>query len=187
MSTWYARNPASDAEWKAHDPTSIGSPPATFATWNPSDKSAAWTLSEGNLRAAVSSSPGATGVRGTLSHTSGKYYWEFSQTTGASFIGVASLDQIFADSYSTAETAGWYQPAGFGWVWGNNGWLDFNGPTIATGIWGGIAIDLGAGLFWFRSSSTSRPTGPGRKTTPIAGTRRRTLTRSCERTGLLSR
>src|SRR3990167_8030868 len=49
-------------------------------TWNPSDKSAGFTLSEGNLRAAATGG-GNIGVRATQAQTTGKYYYEATAVT----------------------------------------------------------------------------------------------------------
>ena len=53
----------------------------SYATWNPSDKAANTTLSNGNLSAATSSSNG--GVRSTVSKSSGKWYVEIKKTVPA--------------------------------------------------------------------------------------------------------
>lgn len=50
----------------------------SYATWNPSDKSAAITLSNGNLSAATSTA--SRGVRSTVSESSGKWYVEIKKT-----------------------------------------------------------------------------------------------------------
>lgn len=52
----------------------------TYATWNPADKGALTTLSNGNLTAAFSA---ANGIRATLHKTSGSWYFEV--TTGSVF------------------------------------------------------------------------------------------------------
>src|SRR3990167_7013314 len=68
---------------------------ATYATWNPSDKSANTTLSNGDLTAthAVVGS-GYNGVRSTINKTTGKWYWEYSGFTiggdNAIFVGLGT-------------------------------------------------------------------------------------------------
>lgn len=57
-------------------------------TWNPSDKSAGMTLSNGNLTA--TGGIGGNGVRAVHCLRSGKYYWEYTATTwtGSSACGL---------------------------------------------------------------------------------------------------
>src|SRR5262245_53474608 len=59
----------------ASDTVDWAPPAAPGSTWNPSDKSANMTLSNGNLTAQCSVT-GDTGVRGTSSATTGKLYFE---------------------------------------------------------------------------------------------------------------
>jgi hypothetical protein len=61
-------------------------------TWNPNDKSASMTLSNGNLTV-TSSASSDRGVRGTAPLVSGKYYFEYTVTTaggGNSGVGVCA-------------------------------------------------------------------------------------------------
>jgi hypothetical protein len=51
----------------------------TYATWSPTDKGAACTLSNGNLTVTY----GAASVRSTISKSSGKWYWEVTSTSAA--------------------------------------------------------------------------------------------------------
>lgn len=58
----------------------------SYATWNPSDKSAGITLSNGNLSAATSTT--SRGVRSTVSESSGKWYVEITKTVPADIMRV---------------------------------------------------------------------------------------------------
>lgn len=51
----------------------------TYATWNPSDKSANVTLANGNLDC-YAGAANFGGVRATVAMTSGRWYWELQQT-----------------------------------------------------------------------------------------------------------
>jgi len=51
-------------------------PSATYATWNPADKSSLVTLSGGNLIANMTSAASNYFVRSTIGKSSGKHYWE---------------------------------------------------------------------------------------------------------------
>jgi hypothetical protein len=48
----------------------------TYATWNPSDKSANVTLSNGNLTATITSNAAFYWARATIGKSSWKWYWE---------------------------------------------------------------------------------------------------------------
>lgn len=54
----------------------------TYATWNPSDKSANITLSGGNLIAQSTSAASDYQVRSTIGKSSGKWYWECTFVRG---------------------------------------------------------------------------------------------------------
>lgn len=140
-------------------------PPAvlTYATWNPSDKNAGITLSNGNLTAA-----GAVGVRATISKSSGKWYWEVNCDTRGSAnsmeIGVAT------GAVSLASRLGTFTGA---WIWRSDSTYveqtnSTSGIKFTTGDRIMIAIDLGAGKVWFGKNGTWNASGdPGAGTNPI--------------------
>lgn len=79
-----------------------------FATWNPSDKGAHITLSNGNLTAIADSGQTNTwdGVRSTVSVSSGKWYWEITYNNfqnGSSGPGICDSTA----SLSTNNSAGY--------------------------------------------------------------------------------
>ena len=136
-------------------------------TWNPSDKSASITLSNGNLT--MSSSTTFGGIRAIDRQITGKFYWEVTATTwGASCaIGVA------AQGASLAGAA----PALWCYALQNGGNVFLAGAstgvtlgTRANGDIIGVALDLVNQLIWFRvapsgnwnGSATANPaTGVG--------------------------
>lgn len=73
-------------------------------TWNPSDKTANVTLSSGDLQAsALPNTNGQQAVRATISHNSGKYYFE----TNLSVIGSNTNSTVgIADSTSSLDYPG---------------------------------------------------------------------------------
>ena len=127
-----------------------GGGPAT--TWNPSDKSASITLSNGNLTAADGST-GDMGVRGTTSKSSGKYYAEF--TTGATYSG-GDTGLGIASSSATLSSVGNTTSGCFA-AFASAGTIYFNGASQGTGI-GAIgagqvvcmAIDMDNKRGWLR-------------------------------------
>lgn len=126
-------------------------------TWNPSDKNANITLSNGNLTATCGANS-ASGVRGTLSHTGndGKFYFEFYDIggcdPGAFICGVATSD--FSLSSSDAGNASLIsQTSNFGSIeaqfFFSNGYNTNNNGTVRA-----FAIDFNAGKAWYREGAT---------------------------------
>lgn len=135
----------------------------TYATWNPSDKNAGITLSNGNLTAA-----GAVGVRATISKSTGKWYWEVNCDTRGSAnsmgIGVAT-GSVSLTSRLDTFTGAWIWRSDSTYVEQTNG---TSGPTFTTGDRIMIAIDLGAGKVWFGKNGTWNGSGdPGAGTNPV--------------------
>lgn len=74
------------------------SPALTYATWNPADKSAAHTLSGGNL-VITNNNTGWTSTRGTIGRTSGKPQFEVAITanpSGAVIVGFGNASASLA-------------------------------------------------------------------------------------------
>jgi hypothetical protein len=80
MSRRNYRNPSRSAGTLAAllSPAAGAPPIVTYATWNPSDKDATITLSNGNLTASHASFQGS--VRSTISKDAGNWYWEIAAT-----------------------------------------------------------------------------------------------------------
>jgi len=142
------------AETAAADSAQDATAALPYATWSTTDKSANVTLTNGNLTAATTSGLNP-GVRGNTGKSSGKYYWEATMTdwSGASAgIGLATAAAPFGalqTGQAVATKAGG----------GANGaiYIDgsYSGSKISTfapvnGDIAGIAVDLTAGLIWFR-------------------------------------
>jgi hypothetical protein len=122
--------PSSSATW-------VG---GVVETWNPNDKSAAVTLSNGNLTATSSSTN--TGVRATYGFSTGKIYYEILPTSLAGYAGFARDTTVFTGTIAAVMIAT------------SSGWIQVNGSSVLNigGISSiGIAIDLTANLIWFRS------------------------------------
>jgi hypothetical protein len=125
---------------------------AVIGTWNPSDKTAGVTLASGNLQATLPGGAPTDGIRGTTSHTTGKWYYE-AQTSLSCHVGFASAAQTLSGVYSSNNTALWHDAIGASNVWSNNGWRAFGGTAASANTWFGLAIDLGAGKFWRRNAA----------------------------------
>lgn len=119
----------------------------TYATWNPSDKNAAITLSGGNL---VATTPATTvsQVRATLGKSSGKWYWEVTgMDSGGSLFGIAT---------SAASLSNWTGGQSTSWGYYYTGSV-YNGGSIIAGPFGtlvstdvmGFALDMSANTLAF--------------------------------------
>lgn len=93
-----------------------------YPTWNPDDKGAAMTLSNGNLTAVVSG--GQAAVRATQAKSAGRWYWESTlNLSGTGRIGIASA------TFSITNVPG-EDP--YSWVVKGNGAAVTNGSTVFT-------------------------------------------------------
>lgn len=137
-----------------------------YATWNPSDKGASLTLSNGNLSANVATDWQC--VRSDLSKSSGKWYWEITlddiESGWYANIGIAT---------SSASLSAEPGNDAYGWAYlmvngqkKNNGSASSYGSTCDTnGDIIGVALDLDNGKIWFSKNGTWQNSGD-----PAAGT-----------------
>lgn len=141
-------------------------------TWNPSDKSALITLSNGNLTATKTNTSYGT-VRATESKSSGKFYWEVKidvteSSTFSQFIGIATSA---AGLYAGLG----YDAYGWGYTFGStDGAIGHN--SVFTNPWGdkfqandiiGIALDLDNGKLWWSKNNVWQESGdPANGTNP---------------------
>ena len=128
----------------------------TYATLNPSDKASNVTLSNGNLTAATSSS--AWGVaRSTIGKSSGKWYWEYTFTSGAAsfLVGVANSSASLT-TYVGGDANGWgYYKGGNKY---NNNTNSAYGATYAQGDVIGVALDMDGGTITMYKNNVSQGT-----------------------------
>lgn len=119
----------------------------TPTTWNPSDKAALITLSNGN-RTATSTGAGNNNVRSIFSASSGKWYFEIA-VDNTNYLGIApSTQSLTGTAISTGATC---------CVVASNGWVYINGSInsnisidYSSGSTIGVAIDLDNKRIWFR-------------------------------------
>ncbi len=77
----------------------------TYATWNPADKGAGFTLSGGNLVA--TSTVAYAAARATVGVASGKWYWEVTLSgLGYWFLGVATTSQSLTTVLGNPNASG---------------------------------------------------------------------------------
>lgn len=137
-----------------------GAAPRVYTTWNPSDKNADITLSNGNLTAHAAGA--AIGnVRSIASKAAGKWYFEFTQSA-------PSYESGLIVGVANSSEASW--PGGAG---GNSlsymgaGVIKFNNTTLASvtaytyGNVIGVAFDRDAGTVSFYLNNTLLYTASG--------------------------
>jgi hypothetical protein len=127
-----------------------------YATWNPSDKHASLTLSNGNLTA--THNPVGTNwfsARSTAGKAAGKWYWEasFSGTTSAVFGIGTSAHTLASFPGNGAAGRGYYGPNGQKFV-GNT--PSAYGASYAAGDVVGVALDMDAGTVEFFKNGVSQ-------------------------------
>jgi len=147
-------------------------------TWNPADKAAGVTLSNGDLTATFAASDGA--VRSTNSHSTGKWYYEIQPVdiTNDAFpaIGFADATFILDASYLGYDTHGiGALPSTSFMEWAVYIDGEYGDPpylTYTAGAKVGMAIDIDAGLMWISSNGVFLGD-------PVAGTGGRDIATVC--------
>lgn len=138
----------------------------TYSTWNPSDKDASISLTNGNLTTTTTSGTGWVIVRSTVSVSSGKWYWEYHNDSGAVYFGMEGIATSAANlaSYGGSDAYGWsYYAAGGNKV--NNASFTAYGATYIAGDTIGVALDMDNGKIYFSKNGTWQNSGD-----PVAGT-----------------
>lgn len=127
----------------------------TFATWNPADKNASISLAGGNL-VATTAAAGEVAVRGTISKSSGKWFWEVTVTGGSYGVyGVADSAHVLnLAPGEDAAHAGWGYLSSSGTY--HNGAFTAYGASYTTGDVIGIGLDLDAGSITFYKNGVSQ-------------------------------
>jgi hypothetical protein len=84
----------------------------TYSTWNPSDMTSAITLSNGNLTLTTTATANQ-GIRGTLSRSSGKFYFEYTQLAVATIsVGIADATHAFTAGLGLDNVSSGYSTSG---------------------------------------------------------------------------
>lgn len=126
-------------------------------TWNPSDKSANITLSNGNLTA--NATLANVGVRSVAGKSSGKWYWEIKVTAGGSAQNMVGIGNSAAALGSPGMDAN-------GWGYKNSGEKYNSGAGFSYGsAWGSldvisVALDMDNGKVWVAKNGTWQSGNP---------------------------
>jgi hypothetical protein len=139
----------------ANSPLSQPETITPYTTWNPVQKGADIALSNGNLTA-TSNATVWESTQTTASHSSGKYYWEFTSVSGGTsgngiMFGIASTTPLSSYSGSTV--------ASYGAQFVTGGWYNNGSPSLGLYPAGsqtssyGIAVNVTTKLVWIRNLS----------------------------------
>jgi YD repeat-containing protein len=129
-----------------------GGASATVATtWNPADKSARITLTNGNLTQTIDASGVYSVVRSTISYTTGKRYFEATVVAvggAVGGVGFGDASEVIADNTYLGGLGG------HSTAYSTNGHVEYNGGSgvfsaYTTGDKVGAAIDLATKTVWF--------------------------------------
>jgi len=108
-------------------------------TWNPADKAAGITLSQGNLRATSTAS--LSSVRATTGKSTGKWQFELTALSNGSWlVGLATLAANLTD-YPGQSSAGYAYHSGTGNKYNGSGGVTY-GPSYTNGDVIGVTIDF---------------------------------------------
>lgn len=137
-------------------------------TWNPADKNALITLSNGNLTATAPNGSTGEAVRSIFGTATGKYYWEI--TVGTVVGGSTMTVGVGYSTMSLNNFPGRLDANGFGYaqsgaIWTNNNGGAAYGSSYTTADIIGIALDMAAGKIWFSKNGTYQNSGD-----PVGGT-----------------
>ena len=123
--------------------------PKTYATWNPADKSANVTLSNGNLTAYATTSAGS--VRSTIGKSSGKWFFELTPVGGQNPQGIGNSSALLS-TYPGANINGYGYLASLLY---HNGSTSYGVNTAPGGV-RGIALDMDAKTLTFYYNGVSQ-------------------------------
>lgn len=138
--------------------------------WNPADADAAVVLADGNKRMHRGSGSGIVGVRGHISHTTGKWYFELATTSDFVSGEASNVYALLANGsvglsgqpiFSISTGIYWAirgntqygTQAGFAGTTAGSGWAAANGVN-----WVGLACDLDAKTVEVIDNGVSRGT-----------------------------
>lgn len=133
----------------------LGSGVTTYATWNPADKHADINLTGGDLTA--TSTTGSKGVRATIGKSSGKWYWEVMNNSGAeNDIGIATASASLS-TWLGADAQGVGYDSFDGKLYKNSS-IVASYATYAQNDYIGFALDCDAGTIAIYKNGTLQGT-----------------------------
>jgi len=126
-------------------------PTDNFCTWSPVHSSSGATLANGNLEGSLGTNN--QGILGTLSVSSGKWYWEYTigATRGVPYMGAISTGSPTVDPVSTVNAV-YYDAWAISYAaekYDHGEYVSDLGTDMAAGDIVQIAVDLDNGRIWF--------------------------------------
>lgn len=138
------------------NPYAFGSAPVLIpTTWNPSDKNASITLSNGNLTAACTSS-GIGGVRSIVGVSTGKWYWELTVQTANAREIVGAADSGYSLAAILGNSANSYGYFAFDGNKRNNSSATAYGASYGNTDIISVLLDMDAGTITFWKSGVTQ-------------------------------
>lgn len=134
---------------------------------SPTDKSTNISLSNANRTATRSSSASAwRSVRSVASHSSGKWYfeWTANSNNNGGMIGLTTSNLNVNSQYpgQTTDSWGYYYNSSGGEVYHNASASLSGSGTVSAGSYARVAVDIDAGKIWFGNASAWKASGnPG--------------------------
>jgi hypothetical protein len=143
----------------------LDTPTNNFCTWNPLDKNASITLSDGNLKLAVGNVNSS--VRSTFAASSGKWYWEITITSSSGYgtVGVTNSLHSLSSSPGNSTVGVGYRCSDGGKVI-NGTYTASYGASYTTGDVIGVALNMEDGEVTFYKNNVSQ----GVAATGLSGT-----------------
>lgn len=138
-------------------------------TWDSSNQTGGWTLTNSNLTAEVASGTGIRSVLGTVGRSSGRRYFEIQFVSGGTFntsirhdMGLTS-DHPVSSGSSIVGAGGGYRRGGAVFVNNSNvGTV----TAVTAGDVVGVAVDFATGSVWFSLNDVWTQGDPAAATSP---------------------
>jgi hypothetical protein len=137
-------------------PTLTSATAANYCVMNPLDLPSSITLANGNLGATQTAVAGIT--KGTIAVSSGKWYWEVTCVSGASYqFGIGYVTASNTTTYAGASADTWGVYSANGNKYNNFSSSSYMATFTANDVIG-VALDLDAGSLVFYKNGTSQGT-----------------------------
>jgi hypothetical protein len=138
------------------DSPTVGATASNYAVLNPVDKDTNCSITGGNLDWS-SNAAGVGQTRGTIGVSSGKWYWEVTDTSANSISIGISTAQSPLGNFPGNDANSWGYISGNGNKY-NNGSGAAYGATYTTNDVIGVALDVGAGTLTYYKNNVSQGT-----------------------------
>ena len=141
-------------------PTLTSATQANYCVMNPLDTQPVLSITNANLTSTYASGEYTASGRGTISVSSGKWYWETTLSTiGTGAVGITGIDYTLAQTadnraYNSATTYAFYNGGSTPFKL-NGGTQTSYGTSVSNGDVIGVAVDLDGGSITFYRNGTT--------------------------------